>query len=109
MTKPVKLVIQPVNPLQYVKLISGIFSGGLTDREVEIVAYLLLLQKQQKTKFITQEMKERVRMHLEISSQTMHNYWHTLKKKKVVIGKYKNFTFNNLVSNNIELHIKYTG
>lgn len=108
MTKPVKLKIKPVTPLQYVKLISGIFPGGLTKKEMEITALILHLQKHYDTDKVTQEMKEKIRLHLNISSQTMHNYWHTLKQKEVVQGSYKDFKLNSLFSNNVELNITYS-
>ena len=53
-------------------------------------------------------MKEKIRLHLKLTSQTMHNYWQKLKNKQVVKGTYKDFKFNSLLSNNIELKIKYT-
>lgn len=107
MTKPTRLKMTLENEESYVRVISGIVPGGLTKKEMMIVILLLKLQKQLGTKEITQEMKEKVRLHLEVSSQTMHNYWTRLKNKKVILGKYNNARFNPMFDHNVELVISY--
>ena len=89
-------VIKITDEANYVRIVSTLFPGGLTKAEMKIIILLLTLYNNQDEKVITQQMKERVRISLDISSQTMHNYWAGLRKKKAVIGKYKDYTFNDI-------------
>lgn len=102
-----KLNIKLKNEEQYVRVISGIVAGGLSKQQMTIIILLLKLQKQLNTTEITQSMKEKVRIHMGLSSQTMHNYWNKLKRKGLVIGKYKDYKFNAIIRHNVELKISY--
>lgn len=104
-TTKLKLVVP--NEESYVRVLSGLVTGGLTKKEMAIVILLMKLQDRLGTKELSQEMKEKVRIHLDISSQTMHNYWNKLKQKKVIIGNYNTYKFNPMFSKGVELNISY--
>ena len=105
--KTTKLRLEIPDEAQYVRLLSGLVPKGLTKAEMKIVIMLLQLQIMEGSTAITQEMKEKARLILNINSQTMHNYWNGLKKKGVVTGRYKNYAFNKLFQNNVELTITF--
>jgi hypothetical protein len=107
MMKTTNLSLQVSDEAAYVRLVSGLIPGNLTKTEKKIIILLLRQLRQGNTDVITQEMKEKVRIYLEISSQTMHNYWDKLKKKKVVEGNYKDYTFNQIFSRNIKLTVLF--
>lgn len=102
-----KLELELPNIPSYVKAVSGLVDQGMTKKEMQIVALLLYYMQQENTTVISQSMKERVRLSLEMTSQTMHNYWNTLKKKNIVEGNYKNFTLNKIFSSNIQIKLVF--
>ena len=105
MSTPIKLNVVLPTTSSYVRLVSGMFPGGLTKKEMEIVIILMHFLKQYQSPVITQEIKEKTRLYFKFNSQTMHNYMQKLKNKKVLQGMYKDYTLNKLFNMPIELVI----